>query len=215
MTEDAGVDTGSSVIEDTAADPGTGVTGDTGVDSGSTVTGDVGAGIDNSAVQDTGADQAIQETGDAPAADQKDADTASKKSKKKKRKKIERLKDDDGKSVRLTAYDLDEDKTLRVEIEFDNSTLYSAFNNRELYVGRIQQAADAGLTFPPVYATDGTGQASIAGMASEGKKTLVIFEEAVEIVTPKDIAYRSENVTVTDGKHAFLSRDGEVGYIIY
>ena len=117
--------------------------------------------------------------------------------------------------IRLTDYELSETKTLRVELEFDDSNYYSSFNNRGLFVGHIQEAIDTGYAFPAVYATDGSGQASVDAMASEKKRTIVIFEEAQEIVTPKNIAYRSENVTVTDQVHAKIASDGDVGIVIY
>ncbi|MCR5338576.1 MAG: hypothetical protein K6E75_08455 [Lachnospiraceae bacterium] len=117
--------------------------------------------------------------------------------------------------IRLTDFELSETKILRVELEFDDSNYYSSFNNRGLFVGHIQEAIDTGFAFPAVYATDGSGQASVDAMASEKKRTIVIFEEATEIVTPRDIAYRSENVTVTDQVHASVATDGDVGIVIY
>ena len=84
-----------------------------------------------------------------------------------------------------------------------------------VFLWDISKAIDTRFAFPAVYATDGSGQASVDAMASEKKRTIVIFEEATEIVTPRDIAYRSENVTVTDQVHASVATDGDVGIVIY
>ena len=118
--------------------------------------------------------------------------------------------------VRLTDFTLAENKSLRVEIEFDSAELYTEFNRKELFAGTVADAVAAGYVLPQFTGPDQT-PIDATSAAAMGEKNIVIFEEPFTVVVPSKIIAFSENMTLSEEKKAKLATEteGEKGYIVY
>jgi hypothetical protein len=121
---------------------------------------------------------------------------------------------DDAK-IRLKDYSLSEEKILRVTIEYDTAQLYSDFNQRELFCGTVAEAVAAGYVLPEMKTPEDTAL-SAETLAGMGDAKIVIFEEALQVVTPTDIKGVGVDLNLAEPRKAVKQEEDEnKGFVIY
>ena len=116
--------------------------------------------------------------------------------------------------VRLSGFELSEDRQLRVEIEFDDSSLYTQFNKKQLFTGRVSELSENNLTLPDMTDPEGA-ELTEEQLSKINKKHVVMTEESMVICTPSKILYKSGNMNLAGENTAVLANEGERGYLIY
>ena len=114
----------------------------------------------------------------------------------------------------LQEYELTQDQKLHVQIDFATAQDYTAFNGKTLFAGTVNQAIAAG------YAIDGlidTDKNAVGGdrLAELGEQKIVIFEEALAVVTPGRILCTGPDVAPDGEKTAHKDTEGNLGIIVY
>ena len=115
--------------------------------------------------------------------------------------------------IRLKSFELSEDKTLSVRIEYDSAELYRDFNQKELFIGTVAGAADAGYSIPDLTKPDG-GSIASGELSDRQEQKILIFEEPLQIAPPAQILGVSEGMTVTQDNVA-VKEGEELGYVLY
>ncbi|MCR5282264.1 MAG: hypothetical protein K6E18_02755 [Lachnospiraceae bacterium] len=117
--------------------------------------------------------------------------------------------------IRLKDYTLSEDKNLRVTIEYDTAGLYADFNQRELFCGTVAEAVAAGYVLPEMKTPEDTALSpeTLSGM---GDAKIVVFEEAMQVITPTEIkGIGTDLVLAAPNKAVKPEEDESIGFVIY
>lgn len=119
-----------------------------------------------------------------------------------------------GEAVTLEKFEMTEDNKVYVSINYQTPADYKEFNEKELFVGTVLDAYNAGYTFVDMAAVGEGSGLGAEEILENGSLKLVIFEEPVCVRVSGKIAYVSENVTNIDKKEAKAQGEG-LFYIIY
>ena len=119
-------------------------------------------------------------------------------------------------AIVLGNVELNDEKVIRVEMEFKSSADYKAFNEKELFAGTVADAYSAGYEFTSMRDVNQEGVVlSAADVLEKGDMNIVILEEAQQIKVPGNISYISDGVSVIETKRAVNLNEGQNAFIIY
>lgn len=121
-----------------------------------------------------------------------------------------------GQQVTLEKLEVSGDQTY-VRFQYETAEAYKGFNESELFVGTVSEAAGAGYEFTDMTsAKEGEAGLDAASVSGKGSMQVVIFEEPVKVRIPGQVAYVSEGVVPVGKKEVKASGEGgELFYVIY
>lgn len=109
------------------------------------------------------------------------------------------------------------DGQARITMEYANDGSYYDLNKKVLFYGTASSAKTAGYNLVgKVSATDGSGELKPADWNEMDTERVIILSENIEIVTPSEIGYVGDGVTVTGGNTASVleSTGTQLRYVI-
>lgn len=112
----------------------------------------------------------------------------------------------------VTAGDLTvENGTATLVMQYDSADDYESFNNQEMFWGTLQAAEDAGYDLSGLSgqtnAQDETQTFGEGTARSLADNTLIVITESLNVLTPSDILYASENLTIANSDYAVVNGD--------
>lgn len=117
--------------------------------------------------------------------------------------------------VRLISCEVESD-TATVEIQYNSSSDYAEFNNRDFYFGTVSAALDAGYA-KNVTLKNAHGVNTVSGSVINDMATyhMIVFDEDVKIQTYASVLYYSENLNILDDNIVARAKDARgLSYII-
>ena len=122
----------------------------------------------------------------------------------------------DAEAVTLGDVELNEEKTVFVDMHFKSATDYKAFNDKELFWGTVADAYGAGYEFTSMRDVAQEGVVlSASDVLEKGDMHMVILEEAQQVIVPGKICYISDGISLIEEKRAISLNEGQIAFIIY
>lgn len=128
-------------------------------------------------------------------------------------------------AVTVSGVEVSKDR-VRILLRYPDAESYAGYHRTEFFWGSLAQAQENGYDFSGTF-LDSEGNETVIGeiLSSEPEYHVIVFEEAMQILTDRPILYVSSNATVTSDTTAEVSKDtvnqeagvvtSEKAYVIY
>lgn len=105
----------------------------------------------------------------------------------------------------------------RVFVDFKEGKDYADFNQREFFLGSINEAYETGVNLDvALKSTEGEETLSKEDLLEMGKYKILILDEHVNVVLYKKILYTSANVEIISDKEARISDEADgLAYLVF
>lgn len=128
-------------------------------------------------------------------------------------------------AVTVSGVEVSKDR-VRILLRYPDAESYAGYHRTEFFWGSLAQAQENGYDFSGTFLDSEGNETVIADVLSaDPEYQVIVFEEAMQILTDRPILYVSSNVTVTSDTTAEVSKDtvnqeagvvtSEKAYVIY